>query len=248
MKKTAVFVVLVALCMLAMVSTALALTTVANYATNMKSYNMNDIGSGSTYYGINCGETAAAEVLAYWDLNNGKDDVWNPDSDLTGNGVNPNLHLCNTGDLHCTVGIGTTPTEWQAGMQKHLRGTCGNAAPASAAPLMNYTTATTTLYQKTGGTTFATMWSTIKTEIAANRPVALFLGHYPTGYNSTILYQYYNYHWQVIYGYDETGGAHSVYTRTGFASTGLFDLQTYWNYTKSGVGIDNIAIVRTYIP
>jgi len=237
MKKIVAFILFLAM-MLSMSSFSYGATYITSYDTQLPNYDMNNVN------GYCCGPTAGAEMLAYWDRYYGKDNLWEPDSDIgivsTG-GIRLIQHLLT--DFGTTSNVGTTPGGFAAGIQKHCRGLCGNPAPTNGA-IANYTAATATLYQKSSGVTLDTTWNTIKTEINANRPVAVYIGHYPRKYNSTTLYQWYNYHWQLIYGYDETGGAKTVYTRTGFGQYVYpFDLGVYWNYSNRFGSIDNIAIV-----
>lgn len=214
----------------------------AAYESCLPNYNMNLIN------GYCCGPTAAAEMLAYWDLHHLKDNLWQPNSTWN-SGFNVINHLAV--DMGTTANEGTTPAAFRSGLERHVKGLCGNPAPRTARPLPNYTNAAVTLYQKTDGTSLADMWNVIKNEIDNDRPVALFIGRYPLNYNTDTLYGPYSYHWQVIYKYieekDDNGNIteRTVNTRTGFGfDYGLFDLNSYWNYTNgNNEAISDFAIV-----
>lgn len=178
----------------------------------------------------------------------GKDNLWEPDSDLI-SGTDLIRHLIR--DMDTTAFAGTSPANFRSGLLDHVTGDCGNPYPRTLAPLPDYTNASAVLYQKTGGTSLADMWDVIKNEIGNDRPVAIYIGHYPDPYDSSVLYQYYKYHWQVIYGYmeetDQYGNitSRTVYTRTGFGGVyGYMDLNVYWDYeNEDGGSIDDIAVV-----
>jgi hypothetical protein len=238
-------ILIAALLIAAMTMPAYAATTtdyIDAYDTYLTNYNMNNVNSYC------CGPTAGSEILAYWDQSKGKDNVWQPDSAWS-SGTNVIRHLIK--DMGTTASVGTTPANFRSGIEKHVRGTCGNPTPRTSTPLPNYTGASAVLYQKTGGSSLADMWNVIKNEVGSDRPVAIYIGHYPDPYDSGILYEYFKYHWQVIYGYseetDQDGNItnRTVYTRTGFGGVyGYMDLNAYWDYVNDdGEGIDNIAIV-----
>lgn len=237
--------IIAALIIVCMTMSAYAVTTtdyIDSYDTYLPNYDMNNVNSYC------CGPTAGSEILAYWDQFKGKDNLWEPDS-AWNSGTNVIRHLIK--DMNTTALVGTTPANFRNGIEIHARGTCGNPTPRTSSPLPNYANAAATLYQKTGGTSLENMWNVIKNEISNDRPVAIYIGHYPDPYDNSILYQYFKYHWQVIYGYmeetDQNGNIinRTVYTRTGFGGYyGFMDLNVYWSYTNAnGVGIDNIAVV-----
>jgi hypothetical protein len=243
MKKRFVIIALLIIACMSMPAYAATTTDyIASYDTCLPNYNMNDVNSYC------CGPTAGAEILAYWDQYWGKENLWEPDS-AWASGTTVIRHLIR--DMKTTAFAGTTPANFRSGIEKHVWGTCGNPYPRTVAPLPSYTGASAVLYQKTGGTSLTDMWNVIKNEIANERPVAIYIGHYPDPYDSSLLYQYYNYHWQVIYGYTEETDlngniiSRTVYTRTGFGGyNGYMDLDVYWNYVNNdGEGIDNIAVV-----
>lgn len=243
MKKRSVLIA--ALVVVCMTMSAYATTTtdyIDSCDTYLPNYNMNAVNSYC------CGPTAGSEILAYWDQLKGRDNLWEPDSAWS-SGTNVIRHLIK--DMNTTSWVGTTPANFRSGIENHAKGNCGNPTPRTSTPLPNYTNASATLYQKSDGTALEDMWDVIKNEISNDRPVAIYIGHYPTPYDSSILYQYYNYHWQVVYGYTEETDqnddiiSRTVYTRTGFGGySGYMDLNDYWTYSNAnGDEIDNIAIV-----